>query len=477
MSEIARIALFSSLAVMAAGVSAQSVPWTQQSPSGSLPLLRERTFTATDGVVYYMYGGQSGTTTTGRDDLWSWNGTAWTQLTPSGSGAGTRVGGVMAYDSVRGKLVVFSGKGTGGVWANYDNQTWEWDATNGWVQMSPSTVPDPRWLMNGSAVYFPGVGVIFHGGSAWDASGTGYTSNETWLWVGTDWVLLSSTGPAVNNHSMVYRPAPHDDLILFGGVVNGTAGSDTYRFDLNTFTWSQITTATIPYAGTGVTGHLSYYNPITDKVIVHGGNGGNGTNVTWQFDGVDWTDISVAGAPSCRNGGAHWVGALNVGVAGPMNETNGARNRTWHHGPQTWGTFTVMGTDCPTSAQQTATISSMDMPAINATLDIDFGNLTPGAQSLAVAGLSDTFLGSVPLPIPFALILPGSGAGCSLQISTDLFSIPMGAAGTSATLSLPFPNAPSLVGISFYVQNVQVELGAPPTAANSKYAKVTLGEL
>ncbi len=477
MTKLTKIALLSSLTLLAAEASAQAFPWRQQAAGGTLPLVRERTFTATDGNVYYMYGGQSSTTVTGRDDLWSWDGTTWTQVTAPGAGAGTRVGGVMGWDPVRGKLVVFSGKGTGNDWNLFDNQTWEWDATNGWVQMTPATLPDPRWLMNDSTVYIPGAGVAFHGGLAWDAAGNTYSSNETWFWIGTDWVQLSNTGPAVHNHTMVYRAA-HNDLILFGGTVaGGSPNSDTWRFDINSFAWTQLTTTTTPYAGTGVTGHLSYYNPITDKVIVHGGNGGSGTNVTWEFDGTDWTDITVTGAPSCRNGGAHWVAALNAGVAGPMNESNGARNRVWHHGPQTWGTFEVMGTDCPTSAMLTATISSSDMPAINASLDIDFDNLTAGVPSLAVVGLSDTFLGAIPLPLAFSVILPGSGAGCSLQVSNDLFSPLLNVTSGSATLSLPFPNDPALVGVSFYVQNVQVEIGTPDTASNSKYAKVTIGEI
>ena len=477
MFETTKIALLSSLAALTAGATAQTFDWDLQSPSGSRPIARERTFTATDGNVYYLYGGQSGTTTTGRDDLWSWDGTAWTLLTASGSGAGTRVGGVMAWDPVRSKLVAFSGKGTGGDWNLYDNQTWEWDATNGWVQMNPTTSPDPRWLMNGSGVYVPGFGVAFHGGFAWDASGAAYSSNETWFWMGSDWIPLSNSGPAVHNHSMVYRPAPHNDLIVFGGTqAGGSPNSDTWRYDLGSFTWTQINTPTTPYAGTGVTGHLSYYNPLTDKVIVHGGNGGNGTSNTWEFDGTDWTDVSATGAPSCRNGGAEWVSALQVGVAGPMNERNGARNSTWHHGPQTWGSFDVLGTDCPTSTGQTSTISTAGMPAINATLDVDFENLTPSAQSLAVAGLSDTAINGIPLPVPFSILLPGSGAGCTLQVSNELFSFVLSVTGTSATLSLPFPNDPSLVGLSLYMQNVQIETAGSPTASNSKYARITLGE-
>ncbi|MCR9246782.1 MAG: hypothetical protein NXI31_17245 [bacterium] len=462
-----------SVTFFATSLCAQAVDWTQQT-TGNAPSVRERTFTATDGTVYYTYGGQLGASTTSRDELWSWDGNVWTMLS-SGTGPGTRCGGVMAYDDARGKLVLFSGKGTGGAWANYDNQTWEWDSTNGWLQMNPATVPDARWLMGDSSVYIPNLGVMFHGGRAWDGTGTGYDSDETWVWVGNDWVNLNTANaPAIWNHSMVYRPAPHNDVILFGGKLNGADSAATFRLDLGTFSWSQVTTA-VSYPSQGTFGHLSYYNPITDRVIVHGGRGSQAISDTYEFDGVDWTDITVAGAPSCRNGGAQWVSALNVAVAGPMSENNGARDRTWHHGPNTWGTFVVKGTDCPTSAPQTATISSPDMPAIGNSLDIDFNDLTPGTLTFATLGFSDTVLGGNPLPIPIATFLPGSGAGCMVQSSNDS-SIFLAAAGTSATLTLTFPNDPGLVGVRFFSQGIQIELGAPVTAANTKYAEITLGE-
>ena len=83
------------LPILLTTVTAQTVPWTQQSPS-TMPSVRERTFTATDGNVYYLYGGQLGASTAGLDDLWSWDGLTWTQVT-STSAPGTRCSGVMAW--------------------------------------------------------------------------------------------------------------------------------------------------------------------------------------------------------------------------------------------------------------------------------------------------------------------------------------------------------------------------------------------
>jgi hypothetical protein len=101
---------------LTASATAQVAPWTQLTLSVN-PATRERPATATDGNVLYLYGGQSGTTTSTYANLMAFNGTAWTTISATGTACGPRAGAVMAWDSARGKLVVFSGNGAAGVWA------------------------------------------------------------------------------------------------------------------------------------------------------------------------------------------------------------------------------------------------------------------------------------------------------------------------------------------------------------------------
>jgi len=120
------------------------------------------------------------------------------------------------------------------------------------------------------------------------------------------------------------------------------------------------------------------------------------------------------------------------------------------------------------------------MPAINTNLVVEFGNLTPGTLTLAVLGGSDaTIFGGLPLPIPFGTIFPGSGATCNLQVSNDigLYTPVPDVSGTSATLTLPVPNDPTFVGLTAFVQGVQIELGAVITAANTAYGEILIGQL
>src|SRR5436309_145576 len=68
----------------------------------------------------------------GLGDTWEWDGTSWTQR--ASSGPPPRYKHAMAYDSARGRVVLFGGDGAAGP---YLADTWEWDGT-AWTQRSPS---------------------------------------------------------------------------------------------------------------------------------------------------------------------------------------------------------------------------------------------------------------------------------------------------------------------------------------------------
>jgi len=341
-SLIKPVATAAALGLLTLEASAQTLPWVTNYQDYSTPAGRERVFCGTDGNVVYMYGGQNGSTTPGYDELYSCDGYNFTLLTASGTGAGPRTGGASCYDVARGKFVVFGGKQD---WINnlVLNDTWEWDATNGWVQVTTATVPNARWLVGDSCAYVPGFGLVFHGGND-----NGTKSTETWAYDGTNWTLLSSAGPDRQSASLAYRPV-QNDLILYGGVdTSGAAMAETWSFDLGTSTWTQITTATLPghpaaTGGPGLQGHVSYYNPLTGKVVIYGGNGnssgGNASHMTWEFDGTDWadaTDPAQLTSENCRNGMAQWVSGLQSAIVACGNRNNGSYySFILEHGP--WG--------------------------------------------------------------------------------------------------------------------------------------------
>ena len=466
---------YSAICGLGAIANAQAFNWTLETPT-TPPSARERTATGTDGSNYYMYGGQLGASVTGYDELWSYDGTDWTLLTASGSaGPGTRRGAIGGYDVARGKFVVFSGQDTNGVAGQRANDTWEWDPVNGWVDVTPAAgSPDGRWLTHNS-VYVPGLGIVFHGGNARDASGSNYRSNETWAWVGGAWALLANTGPAVQNAMMVYR-SNEGDLILHGGqqtdpatgstVING----ETWRYDFANGSWSQLTTGgTTPFNSAnpsqGLFAAMSYYNPVTGMVIVHGGNGGSSSNTTWQFDGANWTEISTNGV-GCRNGGMHWIDTLGRAVYGPCNEANGARNRTRTHGPSSQPVVSAYGAGCSGIGGAPLQLTADSDPWVGLPVSGTCVNMSPAAPvKLAIWGF-----GSSAIPVTGVL---GAGPGCSLLNTADLVQPSISPTATF-TAGLPIPPSPALTGASLYLQAGELDV-APANFATSNGLELTIG--
>ena len=467
-------------AALAGATAAQTLPWTELSPATS-PSVRERVGVATDGSVMFLYGGQVNTTTSGYDELWAFDGTSYTLVTGSGAGAGPRTSPGMCWDAARGKLVVYSGRGANGVWADYESSLWEWDPVGGWANVTPATGPDPRWLFN--MEYVPGLGAVFHGGAAWNGTAS-YRSDETWAWNGTTWTLLSTTGPARANGHLIYRPDTDDMVYVCGVDAANVRTSDTFVWDIGTNTWTQVLTPTVPTSSStpgvvGLVGIGGTWDPVVGKVVIHGGQStGAPSNRTYEFDGADWTDVTPTSAFNLRNFDIAWVAGTSRAYAA-MGNDGSAANEVRERGVTALGSFTVLGTGCATSGGATATLASADMPAIGTPLVVDLAGLTPGTLSFVTVGSSDaTYLG-LPLPIPFATVFPGSGVGCSLQVSTDIGLYPtvVDVSGTTGTLTLPVPADPSFVGLTAYLQGIQLELAGSLTAANSAYARVVVGQL
>ncbi len=98
-----------------------------------------------------LYGGLGRVTSTDRltrfSDMWTFDGSNWTQLTPSGGTPGMRYGAEVAVDPQTNKLLLFGGMRVdtnAGIQTQvYAADTWQWDGT-AWTKLSPSVVPPGR---------------------------------------------------------------------------------------------------------------------------------------------------------------------------------------------------------------------------------------------------------------------------------------------------------------------------------------------
>ncbi len=116
--------------------------WRQRTPPNPLPAIRNghgmAYATACNRVV--LFGGRL-TNTQKYDDTWEWDGIAqtWTQYAQSGTRPSKRHGHSMAYDSKRGRVVLFGGQDEN---FNGLTDTWEYNCkTHTWQQFTPVHTP------------------------------------------------------------------------------------------------------------------------------------------------------------------------------------------------------------------------------------------------------------------------------------------------------------------------------------------------
>ncbi|MBY0263075.1 MAG: hypothetical protein K2Q20_12075, partial [Phycisphaerales bacterium] len=184
----------------------------------------------------------------------------------------------MAYDSSRGRTVLFGGRGVDG---NPTADTWEFDGL-GWTKRS-FTGPTPPARLGAALAFDAARGrVVLFGGAGASAESLG----DTWVFDGVAGTQLQIAGPAARfGHAMAYDAA-RQRVVLFGGDGDALPFGDTWEF--NGSAWSQVTTFTIPPQRSV---HAMAYDASIQSVVVVGGAGAFGTlSDTWTFNGLTWQE-------------------------------------------------------------------------------------------------------------------------------------------------------------------------------------------
>jgi hypothetical protein len=199
-----------------------------------------------------------------------------------------------AYDSDRGRVVIFGGVSDLGMFPDYESDTYEWDDST-WVDMSPATNPGAR--AGHQMVYFPDSShsVLFGG-----EDGT-YLHDDTWVWDGTDWRELSPAHrpPDRYGHGMAYDSVRHV-IVLFGGEGIGGDLGDTWEW--NGVDWIQRFPATSPTDRVLLGGNGLAYDPIRHVTVLFGGLTApeEVSREIWEWDGTNWTERFPATEPRRR---------------------------------------------------------------------------------------------------------------------------------------------------------------------------------
>lgn len=306
------------------------VDWTQATPAQS-PAARIRhamTFDHSNATVL-LFGGSS-TGAPEMQDTWEWNGSNWQQRTPAHQPP-SRAGARLAYDTARQRAVLFGGScfQLGPCWRS---DTWEWDGTD-WTDHTP-TYPTPkppaRWLHGMAFDEARQRTVVFAGSDE-----PNHYKDDLWEWDGSNWVerILVPRPPARLEFGFTYDPGTQRTL-AFGGETWPGRVSDLWSFDGTA--WHQDATAMQPPLIVIPEYEDSTFDGDRSVVVWFGYTIANPSMQTWEWNGVQWSQRTFAVQPS--HSGHHrlqWLPRQHrVALYQPLR--NQLPDQTWHYDGTNW---------------------------------------------------------------------------------------------------------------------------------------------
>jgi uncharacterized repeat protein (TIGR02543 family) len=262
---------------------------------------------------------------------WLWDGTTWSSVLPATSPS-IRLDHMMAYDSVRHKVVLFGGISPDG--KTIYNDTWLWDGTQ-WTLQTPATSPLPR---SGGTMVFDelhGVMVLFGGAAFFGAA------SDTWVWDGTNWTNVTpvNSPPARGGAAMAYDGA-RQVVVLYGGSAPGFFNilGDTWTWDGSS--WTQATPAAAPSARSSA---VMAYDPGNQNTILFGGFDALNPQFaeTWAWDGSNWTQLNPATVPPARENAVMVFESLHHQIMMFGGSIGGFGNDTWFFGGSSQTAVTI----------------------------------------------------------------------------------------------------------------------------------------
>jgi cysteine-rich repeat protein len=304
------------------------ITWTAHTPS-TPPAPRSghaMGYMGNHGVV--MFGGMKTSSNAPEltNELWSWNGTAWSLLGSTSSPPAPRTQSAIAVLPARG-LVIFGGL-TGSPPAA-TNEIWEWNGS--WSHPIP-TGPQPP-AAGAAAMAFDGVGALLAGGT-----------RRTWRWDGA-WTNVNDDDEDVARFAHAFAwDAGRDRVVMFGGIEITPTGESAESAD--TVEWNPVartwTLKTVAFAPTPRHEHAFVYDAARGEALLFGGKRTiAGTTIhfedTWVWDGTSWLQRAATPSPSKRRASASAFdrGRSRVVLFGGR-DGNTWFNDTWEWDGATW---------------------------------------------------------------------------------------------------------------------------------------------
>ena len=306
----------------------------------NLPSARSGHAMATDPLSrkVFLFGGRSGDGATLLSDLWEWNGSAWRELCTTSPCSDLKPSArdqtAMVFDVARRKLVLM-----GGYPAN--DETWTYDGSAWTLHCDGSSCSPNPGARYGHAMAYDGANalVVLFGGksSASDmrcadggSSSDGFS--DTWIWDGAAWTDLLPNNVGDDNlpygrygHQMAYDVS-RSRTVMIGGFtpcagtvcISAFGSEPVYNevWEWDGAIWRSADTSS--WGPTGRVGAAMAYDSNSKLAFMHGGATSGGplgqfqgaalVDDLWSWDGITWSYVNAAGAPSKRC--YHSLGAM-----------------------------------------------------------------------------------------------------------------------------------------------------------------------
>ncbi len=265
----------------------ESPHWTQLSLAAPSPRVQAAMAYDSSRGRAVMFGGIDIASGADLGDTWEWDGATWASLSPTNAPS-PRHDHAMAYDAKRRRVVLFGG----GAANNGGSDTWEWDGTN-WTAAAVFVAPQPR--TGHRMVYDSGrEHVVLFGGFATGPSPV-RDLNDTWEWDGA-WTDISDDAPPPvgTDMALAYDPSRGRTVLFEAGAI--------WELDDMMHKWTSITT-TGPTPPSRTFSAMAY-DPVKKVVVMFAGDSfGTPVDDTWAWDGTAWHAIAAT-APPTRQGQA-----------------------------------------------------------------------------------------------------------------------------------------------------------------------------
>jgi len=197
----------------------------------------------------------------------------------------------MAYDAESDRVVLF-----GGYPLNDETWVYDFDGDN-WSKVEPAIRPPAMAAHPAMAYDAESDRIVLFGGSR-----VGGPSDETWVYdfntnTWTEMTPVASPPPRYS-HNLAYD-SESDRVILFGGFkAFSTPSDETWAYDFDSNVWTRMDP---PLAPSPRVVHGMAYDSQSDRVVLFGGGTGGGTNSdetwTYDFNSNAWTKMTPATAP------------------------------------------------------------------------------------------------------------------------------------------------------------------------------------